>query len=42
MDGVPLADALLNPSAADVTAQNEITTRLAPLRDALRQVSAVK
>jgi arylsulfatase A-like enzyme len=33
-DGVPLADALVNASAEDIVAQNAVTTKLAPLRDA--------
>ncbi len=37
MDGVPLADALTNPQASDVSAQNAVAARLAPLRDALKQ-----
>lgn len=38
-EGVPLADALLNPSAEDVAAQNAVTTKLAPLRDAFKQAT---
>jgi arylsulfatase A-like enzyme len=38
-DGVPLADALDNVSADDLTAQNAVTLKLAPLRDAFKQAT---
>ncbi len=39
MDGVSLADAFSAPQAADVNAQNAVTSKLAPLRDALKAAS---
>ncbi|MEW5718878.1 MAG: alkaline phosphatase family protein [Chloroflexota bacterium] len=38
-DGVPLADALMQPSADDIAAQNMVTLKLAPLRDAFKQAT---